>query len=630
MLNPQTRRARKVHLTGSSEDLIRRGAVLLEDALHTASLPESDGRLLVVKSLHVGMIRPDASSATLALAIERRLREVAAVHASDSTAHLREAVYFRDDAEPSILLALRLARHEPTSAWFWRLAVPAWKPEMSRDDALRTIFFTVTRTKAGLGAAIRLAGALEEQNALDPLLTAIHPQDGAGLLQAFGWSKSSKMIDKPIEISARWQPILTRWIPRWGQDDARALWLAGVALAADNPIRLLDGDLMSHAAQVVEGIANVGKRAHSRAPLQTTSDDVAGVRAGLRPALTENHMPEKMATQKIAPTDTANSDDVGAHGDRRKSLWDDAPMQNNASPAQPILDITDEQKSENHEKISPPVEMSTVGARRAVPLQTPDSEIVVEPDFAPAPWPDTPMKTQHGGLFFVIPVLARLGIAEFLTPELIEAMFPFRLLQYIGQHLGLPDDDPINAVMATDAAYNPQTHFVAPESWQSGIANPGEPILRRVGEKNTLYDSSGRLALARWEGEVPDGIEAWIGDSRTSPPNPLPEFREGEQYSQTLFSRLDFEPSALKTSHDLLCHAWMTAARRWLRRNAQLGLADLVLRPGRITATRTHIDIFFNLAQADICVRRVGLDIDPGWVSWLGRVVSFHYREEGQ
>jgi hypothetical protein len=26
-------------------------------------------------------------------------------------------------------------------------------------------------------------------------------------------------------------------------------------------------------------------------------------------------------------------------------------------------------------------------------------------------------------------------------------------------------------------------------------------------------------------------------------------------------------------------------------------------------------------------IRRAGLDIDPGWVPWLGRVVSFHYRE---
>jgi hypothetical protein len=35
--------------------------------------------------------------------------------------------------------------------------------------------------------------------------------------------------------------------------------------------------------------------------------------------------------------------------------------------------------------------------------------------------------------------------------------------------------------------------------------------------------------------------------------------------------------------------------------------------------------VFFDLAAADVRVRRSGLDIDPGWVPWLGRVVRFHY-----
>jgi hypothetical protein len=30
-------------------------------------------------------------------------------------------------------------------------------------------------------------------------------------------------------------------------------------------------------------------------------------------------------------------------------------------------------------------------------------------------------------------------------------------------------------------------------------------------------------------------------------------------------------------------------------------------------------------SQVDMTVRRAGLDLDPGWVPWLGRVVQFHY-----
>jgi hypothetical protein len=52
---------------------------------------------------------------------------------------------------------------------------------------------------------------------------------------------------------------------------------------------------------------------------------------------------------------------------------------------------------------------------------------------------------------------------------------------------------------------------------------------------------------------------------------------------------------------------------------------DVFGRPGSFTLTPTHLDIFFQLDQADIRIRRAGLDLDPGWVPWLGRVVLFHY-----
>ena len=42
---------------------------------------------------------------------------------------------------------------------------------------------------------------------------------------------------------------------------------------------------------------------------------------------------------------------------------------------------------------------------------------------------------------------------------------------------------------------------------------------------------------------------------------------------------------------------------------------------GRVAFTDTHVDVLFDLGHADIRVRRAGLDIDPGWVPWLGRVV---------
>jgi hypothetical protein len=70
---------------------------------------------------------------------------------------------------------------------------------------------------------------------------------------------------------------------------------------------------------------------------------------------------------------------------------------------------------------------------------------------------------------------------------------------------------------------------------------------------------------------------------------------------------------------------WHRAARKWTRREARMLLTWLVRRPAQIASTRTHVDIYFDLAQADLRVRRLGLDIDPGWVPALGKVIRYHY-----
>ncbi|MBI1904702.1 MAG: hypothetical protein HYS20_00425 [Rhodocyclales bacterium] len=47
--------------------------------------------------------------------------------------------------------------------------------------------------------------------------------------------------------------------------------------------------------------------------------------------------------------------------------------------------------------------------------------------------------------------------------------------------------------------------------------------------------------------------------------------------------------------------------------------------PARLIASPSHIDLHFRPNDVRLTVRRVGLDINPGWLPWLGRVVTFHY-----
>jgi hypothetical protein len=85
-----------------------------------------------------------------------------------------------------------------------------------------------------------------------------------------------------------------------------------------------------------------------------------------------------------------------------------------------------------------------------------------------------------------------------------------------------------------------------------------------------------------------------------------------------------------RTALDSPFMAWLTAIRRWCRRYLRMGLMALIRRPGRVYTSRTHIDACFALSQVDVRVRRLALDVDPGWVPWMGRVVQFNYLNQDE
>jgi hypothetical protein len=76
-------------------------------------------------------------------------------------------------------------------------------------------------------------------------------------------------------------------------------------------------------------------------------------------------------------------------------------------------------------------------------------------------------------------------------------------------------------------------------------------------------------------------------------------------------------PDVLKTKVRALRTACAALTRRPLRR--------IVARPGRILITRTHVTAVFDLKTVRLDARKAGLDLDPGWLPHLGRVVRFEY-----
>jgi hypothetical protein len=592
------RRVGTVRLAARSDALVRRGALLLEDALRTASFPEAGpGRVLLIRSLPLGVIRGNLPPASLALTLERLVRELAtsAVHAGDSSAGHRPAVFFRDDAEPSVMLAGRLARGEPVSAWFWPLAVPDFHPGQPRDEALRLALDTALRTSAGPAAGMRLIEALYEEGGLDALLESLRWQEGPALIQAFGGSPPAPALPaetvspgtpETVLRAAPLRAVVARWVETWGAGDARAVWLAAMALVLERRGHLADVRLFERAARLAAGrVSGAASRAEGTAAV-----------SGSTPGAVQDT--EDPASATSAPRHETASTSAAASSRSQPPPGHAAPGMPGSSPAAdgvmapaPALQWAGTPK---------PPSTGRGSDERNTPTGTEEQPLLE--------WPEVPRPTVAGGLFFLLPVLERLGIAALLKehPALFELDVPDRLLSLIAERLGAPATDPSRVILDSHVRGPRPAHcpFALPERLRGLVAGLEDTPLAFGEEEPTgrsvLTDASGRLPLAVTYGAA------------TGPRRSLA--------SGTL-------PPALREEDDLglLLRGLLTATRRWCRRHARMGLHSLVRRPGRIVATRTHVDVLFDIRQADVRVRGAGLDVDPGWVPWLGRVVKFHY-----
>ncbi len=137
--------------------------------------------------------------------------------------------------------------------------------------------------------------------------------------------------------------------------------------------------------------------------------------------------------------------------------------------------------------------------------------------------------------------------------------------------------------------------FLLPVLARAGLVQRDDPDAARLDALRVLL-----LALRRVRAEPHDPAWALVADL---PPLPPVQARDAQARAARGFA----------------------AARRWLHRHARLGVVALVRRPAVIALTATHIDVRFPLAGADVRVRRLGLDANPGWLPWFGRVIAFQF-----
>jgi hypothetical protein len=216
--------------------------------------------------------------------------------------------------------------------------------------------------------------------------------------------------------------------------------------------------------------------------------------------------------------------------------------------------------------------------------------------------------TRAGGIGLLLPALQRLGFPGWLDaqPTWRDTGLLQRLFAMLLARLEVDVDDPAwRLAIVPGRAVAAPDRFVAPDGWQPALLR-GEGIRERGDDIGGIRsDGSGRLPLAAWRGMRPPEL----------PPVPHAPADHAGALS------IDLVAVALS--------AWCTALRRYLRGAVGIGLRDLVLRPAGLSITRTHLDLHYALSRGDLRLRRHGLDLDPGWLPWFGRVVSFHYGEGG-
>lgn len=537
MVAVQQRRVLRARLRCARPEDARHGGVLLADALRTASLPDR-GRLMVFRRVDLGRLSAQSSATAWSRRLERELQTLAdrAVSFAEPAAAQAPTVWFPDDWQPAIELAVRLVRGgADATGWFWSAAVPGWRPGLPESTAAGLVFRQLA-TRGGVPATLALARRLHREDGLFTFAGWLSETDLAA------WSAPKRMAagqsgqDEVWSASARfasfprvWRERLATFVAKAGRDSARTIWVIAGMLSSHGLVPAESVPLRELASSVAAGIAaSLLEAAESRAPSQPTAAVAAAVKRGPEPATSAVERPA---------TRHSTAETVSASCGQTRS-------------------------------------------------------------------------TVAGGLLFTLNLLRRLGWPAWLRePDRgIAGAVALRFWQALADRFELPADDAVRSWLnEVGPTGTPEpVSFHAPQLAALAGRRFGDPRLRvrRVADQpgwRLLADGSGRLPLA-----------AWVRGQRAFN-LPLAGVRRGK--------------SAWPAQVEPLLAALALGAHRWCRRSTGLGLRALALRPARVSWTETHVDVHFRLDQADVRIRRAGLDFNPGWVPWLGRVVAFHYGE---
>lgn len=571
------RRIHHLRLQGTDETRLARARRQLEEAFRLASLPGLPPAALVrVRRLALDAIDPDRPPTILAGLIDARVRELAARAVCADEAEYPEAdvVWFSDALQA---LTRRLILHvdkRPATAWYWRhLPQPPAVP--APDDVLVRTLAASLDTPAGTLAPARL---------LDGVLRRVPP---AGLMAVLDDGLTSPLARRllhvqgqtPARVSAGRVPAALRL----SAPAVSTSWRALIVLAARH---WGGGDLRTRWVALQALFAHRPARIAGSDVLQRLE-----VSTWLASWATGWNVPAGAQPADVTGGEPATSDGgAGPEGGKHR-----------ARRGRPVVAPVVQQRP------------ATVAARQGAPAGVEATPLRLREQGALSAGPQPGLvASRHAGLALLISLWSRLGMARLLADNeaLLAADLPLHLLRDVARRLAVAGDDPVLALFDDlNDEPTPPASFIAPASWWRLAAEQGGAVRRHPLDGDprgvVLLEPRGRWRLFCGEAGRAEALAAENGLSLSSATAALAA------------------PDVGAVVRDLrLLGACL------LRRLAGLSLRGLVCREGRVAITRTHWDAVFDLQSVDLRLRRAGLDCDPGWVPWLGRVVQFHYRDE--
>ena len=548
---------------------------------------------------------------TLSLLIDKKIQGIAglAVCVDEEEYPTANVVWFSDAIQPLISILILLLKHKTPKAWYWRSLIPAWHPAMDLSRSISCVMQTAVdgapRASVNHGIIDLLLNYGQAEEVFKVLTTQLAIQflnemnlyprmSGENIVTAH------RETDVIQNVELKWIKTIKQAIDLYGENDPRTVWLAYSGLAIPNPCLENSDEIM----QIVTGFI----RRCTRMKASRVETEIVE-RGG------EKHKADVVFKNEFSVGKPAAIDAGSTTIDLQEGLRE--PGQFLPGDKTHDLEIAVEGSEASEEAVN----------RSGLPANSTDTEAVhanIDPEWNEAARQPIDHHARYGfkfsshaGLSFVIPLLEYIAIQEVLklNPKLAELNFPGRIITALASRLKIPQHDPILQIVP-DLPYLPDSglyNFISPAAWESLVYQPGDkdkiacrhPI---VGEHQCCYITDRSSKFLLYIGDVDKkGFPNWLGNIRIVDKQGIfarPNLNDLEKTTQFLFAN-------------------------YLRRYAWIGLKGLMNREGHVAITKTHLDILFDPKTSDNRIRIAGLDIDPGWVTWLGRVVQFHYDYDG-